>query len=164
MHFCFWDSPVGRLLLAADDQGLRVLRFADGRTDSDLPPDWQAGEEPLAPVIAQLQGYFAGHRTTFELDLAPQGSPFQQDVWRGLRQIPFGRTLSYGALAQGLGKPKAVRALGSACGANPIAIIIPCHRVIGGDGSLTGYAGGLARKAALLNLEGLAFGEQLRLA
>jgi len=166
------DSPLGPLTLAADRQGALVyLGFGerDPRTRllTALDPGaagLATGPEPLAPVLAQLAEYFQGRRRSFELALAPRGTPFQLRVWAELQRIPYGRTLSYGELARRLGDPGLSRAVGAANGANPISIIIPCHRVIGADGSLTGYGGGLPIKRALLALEqpvsGRLFAEQ----
>ncbi|MCY1435576.1 Methylated-DNA--protein-cysteine methyltransferase [compost metagenome] len=119
-----------------------------------LPPDWSEATEQLDEVVRQLDEYFAGKRQTFDLPLAPRGTQFQREVWQALLEIPFGRTTCYAELAERIGRPKAMRAVGAANGANPIAVIIPCHRVIGRDGSLTGYGGGLERKELLLRLEG----------
>lgn len=155
------DSPWGRLILAATPAGLAGVFFDDQR---HLPPDVDAWPDiascqahpTLADTERQLHEYFAGHRRTFKLPLdLSGGTPFQQAVWRALLTIPCGESTSYGRLSAGLGKPAAVRAVGSAVGRNPIGIIVPCHRVLGSDGSLTGYAGGLHRKTALLALEGV---------
>lgn len=148
------DSPVGPLLLAADDGGLRRLAFAG--PDRPVPPgrDWREGGHPLlARAEGQLDEYFAGRRQRFELPLAPDGTDFQRAVWRELERIPYGETISYAILARRIGRPHAMRAVGAANGRNPIAIIVPCHRVIGADGSLTGFGGGLPRKRFLLELE-----------
>lgn len=155
------ESPVGRLILAASDDGLTHLLFAEreGRPfrDDRLPPchGSSAARRILAETEKQLREYFAGRRRDFDLPLAPRGTEFQMAVWRGLRDIPYGETESYGDLARRIGRPRAVRAVGAANGANPISIIVPCHRVIGGDGSLTGYGGGLRIKKQLLELEGI---------
>jgi len=166
------DSPLGPLTLAADRQGTLVyLGFGerDPRTRLLAALDPEAAELAadsgvLAPVRRQLEEYFQGRRRDFELPLAPRGTPFQLRVWAELRRIPYGRTVSYGELARRLGDPGLSRAVGAANGANPISIIIPCHRVIGADGSLTGYGGGLPIKRALLALErpasGRLFAEQ----
>lgn len=155
MYFDHMESPVGRLLLASDDAGVRVISFPKGKTAQQPEPDWVHKPAQLAPVRRQLEDYFDGTRTTFDLVLAPEGTPFQQAVWRILEAIPYGATLSYGDVARAISRPKASRAVGAANGANPIPIIIPCHRVIGGDGKLTGFGGGLDTKAALLALSGL---------
>jgi methylated-DNA-[protein]-cysteine S-methyltransferase len=148
-------SPLGTLLLTAENGALTGVHFPGQKHPRPRQPDWQrADNEPvLARARAQLAEYFEGRRTRFDLPLAPRGTPFQQAVWRALLAVPFGRTSTYGAIAAAVGRPSAVRAVGAAVGANPIAIIVPCHRIIGRDGALTGYAGGLDRKARLLALE-----------
>ena len=153
ISFTQLDSPVGPLLLAADDAGLREIRFVNGRHPTQAEPSWKSDRAPLSETIRQLQAYFAGELENFDLPLAPQGTPFQLEVWRCLCQIPYGETISYGELAGLIGNPKASRAVGLANGSNPIPIVIPCHRVIGSNGSLTGYGGGLPTKAWLLALE-----------
>ena len=147
------ESPLGPLLLAADDAGLRQILFVHGRHSAKPEPSWQKDPTPLQPVIDQLHAYFAGDLETFDLPLAPEGTPFQQSVWRNLCDIPYGETISYGELATRIGNPKASRAVGLANGSNPIPIVIPCHRVIGANGKLTGYGGGLPIKEKLLALE-----------
>jgi len=151
-----WPSPIGELLLVASDQALLGCWFRDQRGI----PDWaqqapERAEQPLLrEAIAQLQAYFDGHRRDFELPLdCSRGTEFQQAVWHALAAIPSGHTVSYGQLAQTIGRPRAVRAVGGAVGRNPLGIILPCHRVIGGNGALTGYTGGLERKIRLLRLE-----------
>jgi methylated-DNA-[protein]-cysteine S-methyltransferase len=147
------DSPIGPLLLAGDSSALRRLAFV--REGLPEPDDaWSRDEQGrLDAVCRELDAYFAGRLTRFETAVAPAGTPFQQRVWRALCDIPYGTTTSYGDLARTIGAEKAVRAVGAANGANPIAIIIPCHRVIGANGSLTGFGGGLPVKRALLDLE-----------
>ncbi len=153
-----YDSPLGPMIIAASDQGLAGVWFEDQRHLPD-PSAW-----PLAPqhpllrqAIQQLTDYFAGRRLDFELPLdLGHGTAFQQAVWHGLLEIARGSTRSYGQLSTRIGRPTAVRAVGAAVGRNPLGIIVPCHRVLGADGSLTGYAGGLDRKIALLRLEGVA--------
>lgn len=147
------ESPVGPLLLAADAGGLRSIEFVNGRKPAQANPQWQEDAEPLHETIRQLQAYFAGELETFDLPLAPQGTPFQLSVWNRLCEIPYGETISYGELARRLGNPNASRAVGLANGSNPIPIVIPCHRVIGSNGKLTGYGGGLPIKEKLLALE-----------
>ncbi|HLA30414.1 MAG TPA: methylated-DNA--[protein]-cysteine S-methyltransferase [Pseudomonas sp.] len=164
MHYRYHDSPIGRLLLAADESGLRQLLMDIQDKPWQIGEHWREATSELDAVCRQLDEYFAGRRQQFELRLAPQGTPFQQAVWQALQRIPFGHTSCYSALAEQIARPKAVRAVGAANGANPIAVIIPCHRVIGRDGSLTGYAGGLPRKALLLQLEGAQLPEQAMLA
>jgi methylated-DNA-[protein]-cysteine S-methyltransferase len=149
------DGPLGRMLLTSDGLALTGLYFL-GQKYQAMPPENRVDEpwaEPFAQVRAKLAGYFAGARQRFDVALAPEGTPFQKSVWRALAAIPFGGTLSYFALARLLDAPRSVRAVGAAVGRNPISVIIPCHRVIGSDGSLTGYAGGLERKRKLLALE-----------
>jgi len=149
------DSPVGPLLLAADDDGLQLIEFASPRHPVKPGRDWHEGSNAvLEQARAQLGEYFAGDRRTFDLPLSPRGTPFQCDVWRALQRIPYGQTISYAALASGIGKPSATRAVGAANGRNPLPIVVPCHRVIGADGSLTGFGGGLPIKQFLLALEG----------
>ena len=155
-RYTHFVSPIGQILLTSDGEaltGLYLEEFAGGPAPAPAP-DWVADSAPFADTLAQLGEYFAGERTAFSLPLAPSGTAFQQAVWSALGSIPFGDTLSYGALAARLGRPGAARAVGLANGSNPIAIIIPCHRVIGADGSLTGYGGGLPRKRWLLEHEG----------
>lgn len=149
-------SPLGSITLAATDAGLAGVWFEGQRHWPDTA-GWQ--HDDMHPVLRQAAGqlayYFAGRREQFDLPLdLSHGTSFQQAVWQALRAIPRGRTSSYGALSAALGKAAAVRAVGAAIGRNPISVIVPCHRVLGADGSLTGYAGGLARKSALLALEG----------
>ena len=164
MFYRYHPSPIGRLLLAGDATGLQQLLMEIDNKPWQIGEHWQTAAGELDEVCRQLDDYFAGRRRRFELRLAPQGTVFQQAVWQALQRIPFGQTSSYSALAAQIARPKAVRAVGAANGANPIAVIIPCHRVIGRDGSLTGYAGGLARKALLLQLEGVQLPEQATLA
>ena len=151
-------SPLGPMLLAATPGGLAGVWF-DGQRHHPPAAEWplDPGHPTLQRAMAQLDEYFAGRRTVFDLplDLAA-GTAFQQSVWQALLSIPCGGRTSYGVLSQRLGKPMAVRAVGAAVGRNPLSIVVPCHRVLGADGSLTGYAGGLDRKTALLRLEGLA--------
>ena len=151
----YWEvaSPVGPLLLSADEQGLRGISFQGGPHPSSPSPRWTRAREAFENAIAQLEEYFAGTRQRFELALAPEGSRFQREVWSMLRRIPYGETVTYGELARRLGNSSAARAVGAANGQNPIPIVIPCHRVVGSDGSLTGFGGGLDVKRRLLTLE-----------
>jgi methylated-DNA-[protein]-cysteine S-methyltransferase len=142
------DSPIGPLLLAGDGRALAGVRM-EGRP----APGWRRDRAALAAVAAQLHAYFAGELRSFDLPLAPRGTPFQLRVWSALTGIPYGETASYGEIAAAVGRPDAPRAVGAANGANPIAVIVPCHRVIGAGGALTGYGGGLERKRMLLELE-----------
>jgi methylated-DNA-[protein]-cysteine S-methyltransferase len=146
-------SPIGELLLLGDGHVLHGLYMQHGRRPIEIRPAWQRAAEPFAEVQAQLREYFAGERTGFEVPLALDGSSFERRVWSALQQIPYGETISYGELARGIGQPAAARAVGLANGRNPIAVIVPCHRVIGANGTLTGYGGGLERKRTLLELE-----------
>jgi methylated-DNA-[protein]-cysteine S-methyltransferase len=147
------ESPVGPLLLAGNELGLRQLSFENRRRTAPPPPDWKPDRGPFTEVIRQLQAYFGGELKDFDLPLKLVGTEFQLSVWRSLCTIPYGETICYGQLAHRIGRPKAVRAVGLANGSNPIPIIIPCHRVIGSDGSLTGFGGGLPIKKKLLTLE-----------
>jgi methylated-DNA-[protein]-cysteine S-methyltransferase len=148
------DSPVGRLRLIGRGDELVAIWFEQGRDARKANPALVAGSSPLlARTRRQLDEYFLGQRRDFDLPLAPEGTDFQQKVWRLLRFIKYGTTTTYGALAQELGNPQASRAVGLANGSNPIPIVIPCHRVIGANGALTGFGGGLPIKSALLDLE-----------
>jgi len=147
------DSPVGRLLLVADEEGLLEIAFAEGRTPPVVDPSWTDGGALLREPERQLQAFFKGELRDFDLRLKPRGTAFQQTVWKLLREIPFGETISYGELARRAGNPSASRAVGLANGSNPIAIVIPCHRVIGSNGKLTGYGGGLDNKRWLIHFE-----------
>lgn len=146
------DSPLGALLATADDDGA-ITRLLTPGNDRQPDDDWVADDAAFEDLRQQLGEYFAGERTSFELRLAPSGTDFQQQVWAALRTIPYGRTASYKDVAEQIGRPKAVRAVGLANGRNPIGIVVPCHRVIGANGTLVGYAGGLEAKRALLDLE-----------
>jgi methylated-DNA-[protein]-cysteine S-methyltransferase len=158
-YFTKTTTAVGELLLTADDQGQLTGVYFAGEAHAANPNGECATEDaqraPFPEVIEQLNAYFAGKRTSFDnIKLAPnRGTPFQRDVWRALAKIPYGTTTTYAKIAADIGKPDAVRAVGAANGKNPISILVPCHRVIGKDGSLTGYAGGLANKKVLLALE-----------
>jgi len=149
-------SPVGQLLLVAEDVGLAGVYFETYRHGRRPAADWRRapGSEALQEPRAQLAAYFAGELTAFQLPLAARGTPFQHRVWTELRGIAWGETISYGELARRIGDPRAVRAVAGANARNPIAIVVPCHRVIGADGSLTGFGGGLERKRWLLKHEG----------
>ena len=157
MHYRYLDTPIGRLLLARDDTGLREIRFegpakAGPHAPVSVEADLQVGPHAnlFDDVVAQLTEYFAGTRRQFDLPLAPAGTPFQQRVWTALLDIPYGHTISYGELAARIGQKSASRAVGLANGSNPLPIVIPCHRVIGANGKLTGYGGGLPIKERLL--------------
>ncbi len=148
-----WESPVGKLLLAADERGLRQVHFPPTRRTGLPLSDWREDRSPLEETIRQLAAYFQGELREFDLPLSLAGTEFQLQVWRKLREIPYGEIVSYGELARQLGNSKGARAVGLANGSNPIPIIVPCHRVIGGNGSLVGYGGGLSIKRRLLSLE-----------
>lgn len=152
LYYIEVDSPLGELLLLGDDRALIGL-YMDPTHRPPLPAECRANARPFRHVNEQLKAYFAGRLREFDVPLASAGSPFQRRVWQALRQIPFGVTESYGALARRVGNAKASRAVGMANGRNPLSIIVPCHRVIGADGSLTGYGGGLERKRWLLEHE-----------
>jgi methylated-DNA-[protein]-cysteine S-methyltransferase len=153
MLYTTFDSPVGELLLSGDGHALHGLYMQEGRTAATAQPDWQEDDEAFADARGQLDEYFEGRRTDFDLQLAVEGSSFQRRVWRALQDIPYGETISYGEQARRLGPPATPRNVGATNGRNPISIIVPCHRVVGSDGSLTGYGGGLERKRLLLDLE-----------
>jgi methylated-DNA-[protein]-cysteine S-methyltransferase len=146
-------SPIGPLLLVGDNSKLCQIHFATNGRSASPQPDWKDNPAAFVEPIRQLRAYFAGDLETFDLPLSPQGTPFQQRVWKELCKIPYGETISYGQLASRIGNPNASRAVGLANGFNPIPIIIPCHRVIGSNGKLTGYGGGLPIKEKLLALE-----------
>jgi methylated-DNA-[protein]-cysteine S-methyltransferase len=153
MDFDLIDTPIGPLLVAADDAGLRHIFFPRRGTARRPEDGWVRDGRRFGELAAQLAEYFDGTRRVFELRLAPRGTEFQLATWRALTEIPYGTTLSYGELARRLGRPGASRAVGAANGANPLPIVVPCHRVIGADGSLTGFGGGLPIKRTLLELE-----------
>ncbi len=150
MNYTTVESPIGELLLVGDEHGLSGLFMQSQRYGPEHDPAWQRDPAPFAGAANQLEEYFAGERTEFDLPLDARGTPFQQRVWALLRAIPFGETTTYGALARELGNPRTVRAVGLANGRNPLSIVVPCHRVIGADGTLVGFGGGLERKRALL--------------
>lgn len=151
MNTVVFDSPIGKLWLSAKNGRLVSLSFKGEKADKEIT------EPVLNEAVKQLSEYFAGSRRTFSLPLEPRGTEFQKAVWNELLKIPFGETKTYGEIAAAMGKPKASRAVGMGCNRNPIAIIIPCHRVVGKNGSLTGFAGGLDVKGKLLEHEGMKF-------
>ena len=151
--YTIFDSPIGELLAVGDGASLTRLHMQGGRTRATIDPSWRRDDSAFTDVRSQLDEYFAGTRRSFELPLAMSGGAFELRVWDELLAIPYGETSSYGEIAERIGNPGAARAVGLANGRNPIAVIVPCHRVIGADGSLTGYGGGLERKRALLDLE-----------
>lgn len=155
MHYSSVDTPIGPLMLAADEDGLRLIQFSTSKHQVEPGSDWIDGENDiLRDTRTQLEEYFAGKRRDFDLPLSLVGTEFQKKVWRMLAQIPCGSTFSYQQLATRIGKPKATRAVGAANGRNPIPIVLPCHRVIGAAGGLTGFGGGLPAKRWLLQHEG----------
>ena len=152
MNYQYLDSPVGRLRLVSDGKHLTAIEW-EQRQAID-PDDTEKTDPALSACAKQLREYFAGERRSFDLPLSPTGTDFQKNVWAALKAIPYGKLRSYRDIAESLDNPKAVRAVGAANGRNPIPIVVPCHRVIGSDGSLTGFAGGLEAKKVLLKLEG----------
>ncbi len=154
MNYAYLDTPIGTLLIAGDAAAVQRIAFPRRGKAVKPEPEWQeSARGPVGEAMRQLRKYFAGRRTGFDLPLAPEGTAFQRAVWRQLQDIPYGETISYGELARRVGNPKASRAVGSANGANPLPIVIPCHRVIAGDGTLGGFGGGLPTKQTLLTLE-----------
>ncbi|HWV56852.1 MAG TPA: methylated-DNA--[protein]-cysteine S-methyltransferase, partial [Longimicrobiales bacterium] len=153
VHYRFEPGPLGIVLLASRGGALVRLDLIDDERDVAIRRDWRPDDGRLEHAAVQLREYFNGERTTFDLDLSLEGTPFQQKVWAALREIPYGETISYGDLAARLGRPGAARAVGNANGRNPVAIIVPCHRVIAAGGGLGGYSAGLERKRFLLDLE-----------
>jgi methylated-DNA-[protein]-cysteine S-methyltransferase len=146
-------SPIGPLVLVGDDRGLGCIYLEGYRGITVQKGEWVRDDSRFADAVEQLDEYFAGNRRTFDLQLRPEGTPFQHLVWNELRKIPFGETASYGEIAARIGRPGAARAVGAANGRNPLPIVVPCHRVIGADGSLTGFGGGIENKAWLLDHE-----------
>jgi methylated-DNA-[protein]-cysteine S-methyltransferase len=153
MYYCYLNTPIGDLLLAGEDDALCLIGFPEGAMRREPEADWIFSEKPFGEAMQQLTDYFAGRRHSFELNLRPGGTEFQRAVLQELQRIPYGVTASYGEIAERIGRPKAVRAVGAANGRNPIPIVIPCHRVIGSDGAMTGFGGGIPTKKALLRLE-----------
>jgi methylated-DNA-[protein]-cysteine S-methyltransferase len=155
--FTHFDTPMGTMLAIATDDAITDLHIVSGKYVPKIDEQWI--DSPKLPVFLQLRQelgeYFAGKRKSFNVKLAPEGTEFQRAAWKALTKIPFGQTRSYGEQAAAIGNPKAVRAIGAANGRNPITIVVPCHRVIGANGTLTGYAGGLDKKEFLLKLEGI---------
>jgi methylated-DNA-[protein]-cysteine S-methyltransferase len=153
MLFTTVESPVGELLMVGDGAALHGLYMQEAPKPAAVQPKWRASPAAFDDVRRQLAEYFAGARTVFDVSLALEGTPFQRAVWSALGEIPYGQTISYGELARRIGRPSAVRAVGLANGRNPVGVIVPCHRVVGADGALTGYGGGIERKRFLLELE-----------
>ena len=154
-YFDYYNSPMGTMLIVAADEGLRGLYFIDQKYYREVEDSWVRG--PKHPVVRQtareMEEYFAGKRKEFDVPLAAEGTPFQASVWKAISSVKYGASITYTELARRAGHPDAVRAAGTATGRNPITIIVPCHRILGSDGTLTGYAGGLDRKRGLLELE-----------
>ena len=157
LKYSFIDTPIGAILIAGDGISIIETYFAGAQPK----PDWARDDDAFSEATAQLRAYFAGALKAFDLPLAPRGTEFQQSVWSALLEIPYGQTTTYSAIAETINRPAAVRAVGAANGANPIPIIIPCHRVIGANGSLTGFGGGLDVKRQLLALEARVAGQTL---
>jgi methylated-DNA-[protein]-cysteine S-methyltransferase len=156
-RYARFESPLGPVIAIADEEGLIHVDFVGAKYERAIAPDWV--HDPEAPALAacrqQLGEYFAGTRSAFDLPVAARGSDFQQRVWREIARVPYGETISYAELARRAGAPGQARAAGAATGRNPVSLAIPCHRIVGSDGSLAGYAGGLERKRELLELEGV---------
>jgi methylated-DNA-[protein]-cysteine S-methyltransferase len=161
-YYSYHNSPIGKLLLAGNGAMLALLGFPKGKMQRRHDANWIEDDGPFRAVSEQLQAYFSGELQDFNLPLAPRGTEFQESVWQALIEIPYGATWSYGDLAKRIGKPKASRAVGTANGQNPIPVIIPCHRVIGASGKLTGFGGGLQTKEFLLGLESKAVAPQFK--
>lgn len=153
MKYCYLETPIGKLLLAGKDDELHCIAFPNGKMKREPDADWMHVKSAFPEARRQLKEYFAGKRQVFDLKLAPNGTPFQRQVLDALQQIPYGETASYADIARKLGRPGAARAVGAANGRNPLPIVIPCHRVIGSKGALTGFGGGIETKKALLALE-----------
>lgn len=164
MFYHYHNTSIGELLLAGDGNSLSLLGFPSGKMQRRHDEGWLQDKAPFIEVCSQLDAYFAGELKAFNLPLAPKGTDFQESVWQALTLIPFGQTWSYGQLAAYIGKPKASRAVGAANGVNPIPVIIPCHRVIGSSGKLTGFGGGIETKQFLLELESGQIAPQLNFA
>lgn len=153
IYYQYFKSPVGKLLVAGNHKGLHLIGFPKGNKGSFPEDHWVENQKPLIEVLHQLEAYFTGKLKTFSLDICLNVTPFQKKVLTALRQVPYGETISYGELAKNIGNPKASRAVGQTTARNPIPIVIPCHRVIGSSGKLTGFGGGVEVKQALLDLE-----------
>lgn len=153
MYYCYLETPIGELLLAGNEDALRLIGFPSGSMRQTPREGWTYSEAPFKEARKQLAEYFAGRRQSFDLPLDPDGTPFQRSVLQALQDIPYGATASYGEVAERIGRPRAARAVGAANGRNPLPIVIPCHRVVGSNGDLTGFGGGLDTKKRLLELE-----------
>jgi len=154
-HYDYLHSPHGRMLLVADGRALTGAYFVGQKHQPRIEADWMRAPQhpPLRQAKRELAEYFSGTRARFSVPVAPDGTAFQRAVWQAIARVPFGRTIAYGELARRAGRPGSARAAGAATGRNPLGIIVPCHRIVGANGALTGYAGGLSRKQALLALE-----------
>ncbi len=153
LTFTHLDSPVGVLLLVRDEKGIRAISFERGGEPASPPADAKRDDRAFEEIVSEINAYFQRRLTEFKVKLNPVGTPFQRLVWDALRSIPYGETRSYSQIAAAIGRPEAVRAVGAANGANPLPIVVPCHRVVGSNGSLTGFGGGLPAKRYLLDLE-----------
>ncbi len=156
LYYDYYHSPRGRMLLVADHHALTGVYFAGQKYHPRIDKDWKRADThaPISQAKRELSEYFDGQRKRFTVKIAPQGTPFQRAIWKAIAGVPFGHTIAYGQLAARAGYPGSARAAGAATGRNPLGIIVPCHRIVGSNGSLTGYAGGLTKKRALLALEG----------
>ncbi len=154
MYYDLFPSSFGEILIVGDGDTIQILNFQDSTCPHPIDPAWRRDPTLLASAREELLAYFAGELQDFSFPVAPHGTEFQQQVWQALRDIPYGQVATYRDIAQRIGRPQAVRAVGAANGANPVAVVVPCHRVIGSNGTLTGYAGGLDIKEKLLRLEG----------
>jgi methylated-DNA-[protein]-cysteine S-methyltransferase len=159
MYYTHLDSPVGTLLLTGDGSVLTGLYFIDQKHTPAILPEWKQDEAPFTQTIQQLKEYFGGERQIFDVPVGHKGTELQQQVWHALVQIPYGKTTTYKAIAESIGRPKAHRAVGTMIGQNPLCIVVPCHRVIASSGGLGGYAGGIENKVVLLGLETTAISE-----
>lgn len=155
IYYTYLDSPVGDFLIAGTERALAFTGFTTGHQQREPHPDWREDAAPLHYALPQFEAYFDGAPVAFDIPFAPSGTPFQLRVWQALRGIRYGQTATYGDIARALGNPGASRAVGAANGANHLPIVVPCHRIIGTDGSLTGFGGGVETKRALLRLEGV---------
>jgi methylated-DNA-[protein]-cysteine S-methyltransferase len=157
IRYARYESPLGTVIAIANGDGIFSIDFVDAKYAKRIDPEWieDPKSPPLRECMQQLAEYFAGKRRDFDLPLAPRGTSFQERVWNEIARVPYGKTISYGELAKRAGAPGQARAAGAATGRNPVGVVIPCHRIVGADGSLTGYAGGLDRKQRLLELEGV---------
>ena len=154
IYYCHIDTLVGPFLIAGTDEALICTSFCSGKGQRQPEDDWKADKSPLGDAICQFSAYFEGENVQFDLKLNPTGTDFQKTVWKALCEIPYGETWSYGDVAKHIGNPGGSRAVGLANGANPLPVIVPCHRVIGANGKLTGFGGGMEAKLKLLQMEG----------